>query len=457
MKKAAAKKQDSDSEGSDVDGDSGEEEENRNDIRAGEVGACYRAAADVANSACAQIVKELQPGQKIADLCQMGDKLIMDGVSASYKDKKIEKGVAFPTCISPNNCAGHNSPLPGTTNALAAGDLVKVDLGVHVNGYAVVLATTVMVPQAPPAAAAAGGAAPAAPAAAAAAAASSVPLKGRAADVVAAAHFAAECAHRLLKPGCTNRQVTDVIDQVAKVFHCQPLQGVLSHIMKRFLIDGPKVIISKHTSEHRVDDHTFEAGEVWAVDIVMSTGEGKAKEHDARPTVFKRNIDQNYQLKLTAARQALNEIMLKSPTFPFSLRALDPKTGRLGLPELVRHEMVFPYPVLYEKADELVAQVKFTVLILPNSTDRITSHTLPPHESQYKIESAELKALLATGTKRMKKNKKNKKKKPAKPAATTTATAASAAAPATTAAAATATAAPATTAAKPAAMDTSSH
>lgn len=45
--------------------------------------------------------------------------------------------------------------------------------------------------------------------------------------------------------------------------------------MKRFVIDGNKVIINKSTLEHKVDEFEFEDNQAYNIDIVMSTGEGK--------------------------------------------------------------------------------------------------------------------------------------------------------------------------------------
>ena len=56
------------------------------------------------------------PGIKAVALCQLGDESIEEATGKIYngkgKDgKKIDKGIAFPTCISPNHCVGHYSPL----------------------------------------------------------------------------------------------------------------------------------------------------------------------------------------------------------------------------------------------------------------------------------------------------------------------------------------------------------
>ena len=72
-----------------------------------------------------------------------------------------------------------------------------------------------------------------------------------------------------------NTDVTAAIKKVAEQFHVEPLEGVLSHEMKKFVIDGQKVIINKATQEHKVEEFEFQDYEVYAVDIVMSTGEGK--------------------------------------------------------------------------------------------------------------------------------------------------------------------------------------
>jgi len=113
---------------------------------------------------------------------------------------------------------------------------------------------------------------------------------------------------------------------------------------------------------------------------------------------------------MKAARYVYNEINSRFPTLPFTLRALDETRARLGITECLSHDLVHPYPVLYEKPGEFVAQFKFTVLVLPTGTSRLNSHPLPYVSSERKIEDAGINTLLQTGTKRTKKNKKKKKK-----------------------------------------------
>ena len=72
-----------------------------------------------------------------------------------------------------------------------------------------------------------------------------------------------------------------------------------------------------------------------------------------------------------------------------------------------------PFNVLYEKDDELVAQFKFTILLMPSGTHKITGLPLAADqfESESKIEDEELKKILATP---LLENKKKKNKAKAK-------------------------------------------
>jgi hypothetical protein len=55
------------------------------------------------------------------------------------------------------------------------------------------------------------------------------------------------------------------------------MEGVLSHQLKQSVIDGNKVVLSVSNADTKVDDAEFEENEVYAIDIVTSTGEGKVR------------------------------------------------------------------------------------------------------------------------------------------------------------------------------------
>jgi len=363
------------------------DDEDKNDIFASKVAYTrYTSTAAIANKVIAEVVKLCLPGKVIAEITTAGDQLIAEHLKTAIgKNKTLDSGVAFPTCVSVNNCFGHFSPLNSDKTALKEGDLAKIDLGVHIDGYIAQVAHTFEVTSQ-------GAAAPA--------------ITGRKADALVAAYYASEAAHRLIKAGGKNTDVTDAIAKIAKIFNVTPAEGVLSHQLKRFVIDGNNVIINKATLDQKPDEFTFEEGQIYAVDIVMSTGEGKGKEIDSKTTVFKRAVDQTYSLKMAASRYLLNEVNKKSPTFPFTIASIQEQSkAKMGVTELASHGLIVPYPVLYEKPGEYVAQLKFVVAIMKSGTNKLTGHALPLVTSEYKLEDPEIQQLLAQPT-----SKKDKKK-----------------------------------------------
>ena len=82
--------------------------------------------------------------------------------------------------------------------------------------------------------------------------------------------------------------------------------------------------------------------------------------------MYKRDVEEKYSLKMKASRAFFSEVNARFPTLPFTLRAGDEKQWRLGVTECVKHGLFTEYPVLYEKADAIIAHVKFTALLLPS-------------------------------------------------------------------------------------------
>jgi len=313
----------------------------------------------IAQDALALVLRAAAADVAILDLVKAADELIVERTSKVHVSKKgMSKGIAFPTSINVNNIVGHFAPMEKDQDqpTLSAGDIVKVDLGVQIDGYVAVVAQTFAVP-------------------AKAGSAQTTPITGRAADAYAAALVAADAALKLLRVGRKNTEVSEVIAAVCKEYGVSAVQGVLSHTMPRGKIDGARVILNRLDPEQRVEEVAFREDEVWAVDIVVSTGEGKPKETDNRQTtIYKRNGAVTYSLKSNTARNIFKEIIDKHSGFPFSLRYLsDAGKARFGISEAREHDLVAAYPVLHEKEGEFVAQVKFTALISANgTTSRIT-------------------------------------------------------------------------------------
>lgn len=101
----------------------------------------------------------------------------------------MERGIAFPTCLSINEVCGHFSPLPEDSIKIKDGDLVSIEVGAHLDGFACLAAHTVIV----------GGA-----------------TKGRQADCTLAAHQAMIACAKSIAPGVKNSVLTERIEAVSK-------------------------------------------------------------------------------------------------------------------------------------------------------------------------------------------------------------------------------------------------
>jgi len=175
------------------------------------------------------------------------------------------------------------------------------------------------------------------------------------------------------------------------------------------------VIINKTTLDQKVDEFTFEEGEAYTVDIVMSTGEGKVSSYS-----WMKCLSQTTKLPFYSSQRKLSleppfssvhlmpptasssrplttlwarstrssllclshwgwffslERVMQSKYWVWSNRAIeDEKRAKMGIVELVKHDLVHSYPVLFEKQGEFVAQTKFTVLLLSSQISRITRY-----------------------------------------------------------------------------------
>jgi len=154
-----------------------------------------------------------------------------------------------------NNIVSHVSPLNSDPEiVLKDGDVVKIQLGIQIDGYAVTHAETIIL---------------------------GAKNEGPAADVVKAAYEAAQAAMRTVKAGNKNWDVTDVVGKVAKEFDCVPVTGMLSCQHEQNVTDGKKRILLNPTPELKRDHDTatFEEGEVYGVDVLIVTGsDGKVSD-----------------------------------------------------------------------------------------------------------------------------------------------------------------------------------
>lgn len=272
----------------------------------------------------------------------------MKGLQEVYNSKntkKTERGQSFPTCVSVNNIMGHYSPLEDESITLAKGDVAKIITGCHIDGWASNAAMTVVVGSS-----------------------AEAKVTGVQNDIAVACHAAMLAAQRAIRIGNTNMDVTRAIARVCAAFNVNPVEAVLSHKILKYCIDSNETIIQKETPTQQVNEWAFQPGDVIGLDVYVSNGEGVPKEDEARCTVFKRELNKQYMLKMKSSRAFFSEMDKRFPSMPFSIRQFENPTGaRAGVTECLNHRLIQDLPVFSDKKGSLIAQEMCTIAILPKS------------------------------------------------------------------------------------------
>lgn len=316
----------------------------------------YKVAGEMVSTAMNELKEELVDGRSITELCDKYDALLVERVKDVYKHKSYQNGIAFPTCISVNNQAGYNSPPIGYDRTLKSGDLVKIEMGLQIDGFPVVMADTYMIGEA----------------------------NEKQANIMKCLEKVKENLKDYIKIGKNSREIHDYLKTTLKEYDCSLLScdesvmhcpGIFSSQISQGVIDGRNeedkeiekhqvVFTGRTTEEFMIEPFDFQHNQCFVIDIAFSTGKGSVTLMDPKETgVYRCNPDFFYALKLKTSKQALSTLQKKSVEFPCSIRDLREKNFNFGIRECVINNIVEMYPVLYEKDGEYIVNYKFTVIL----------------------------------------------------------------------------------------------
>ena len=353
----------------------------------------YQIAGEIASKALDQIIESIGPGVAVKTLCELGDLFITSEVRKVYlKQKDMKKGIAFPTSIGINNMVGYYSP-EDTEFKVSEGDIVNIELGVHIDGFPATVAYTVVVHD------------------------GDEPLSdvsNKRANVISAVAEASRAVLPLIKNGKTNADVSDTLKKIAKKYDCSlpfvedpdiRTPGVVSYQMSKNVLDGQndddvddihKLILPRHhhSYEFEMRPTEFETNEVYSIDIVMSSGEGRLYPTEERVTIFRRNYDKKHQLKMKSSHEALRYF---NGAFPQSCGNDMTSRMKLGVQECTRNGLLIPYAPFAEKPGEYVAQVKFTVIVRNKKPILISGRSSDPQIEKVKILTQDEKISILEG------------------------------------------------------------
>jgi methionyl aminopeptidase len=274
----------------------------------------YREAGRIAKQILQRGAGEVRAGERVTDVVK------------SIEQRVIEEegvGLAFPLNLSFNEDAAHDTAMVGDDRIFSAGDVVKLDLGVHIDGYIADIATTVDL--------------------------------GNHGPLVDASRAALDAAIALVRPGIMVGQLGTVIQDTIERSGFRPVANLTGHGLDRYAIHTPPTIpnLRMHGGAVLKEDQVF------AIEPFATTGSGMVSE--------RKRVEIYQQIgvkpaRLPAARQILSQVRERKG-MPFARRWLEADKIDMALQSLVQIRALHPYPVLHDITGSLVSQAEHTLIV----------------------------------------------------------------------------------------------
>jgi len=243
----------------------------------------------------------------------------------SIESRVLEEGVslAFPLNLSLNEDAAHDTASPEDTRIFEKGDVAKLDLGVHIDGYIADTATTVDL--------------------------------GNNSLLLAASEQALEAAIKKVQPGATAGELGAAVQHEIESRGYRPISNLTGHGLDRYVLHRAPTIPNVGINGGIV----LEEGMVFAIEPFATTGSGHVGEK-SRMEIYSQ-ISQK-PVRIQAAR-AILETVKDRHGLPFSRRWLKERKQDIVIPALVRSQTLHAYPVLSDIPGSLVSQHEHTVIV----------------------------------------------------------------------------------------------
>lgn len=268
---------------------------------------------------------------KVIDNCKY---LVKPGKNILELAEEIERNIinlggepAFPVNIGINNIAAHYTPEKKESISFKEGDIVKIDVGVHIDGYIGDTAITISL--------------------------------GDHKELVEASRKALEEAIKIIKPGVKINEISEVVQKTIESFGFKPIKNLTGHGLDRYNIHSEPQIPNVVGS----NNYVLKEDDVIAIEPFATTGLGFVKDlEDAR--IFSVLIDKNQKIRSLEARE-IYSFGANRNGLPFPSRwiELSEIKFRLGIKELKIKEMIHPYYILAEDDKALVSQFEHTLIV----------------------------------------------------------------------------------------------
>jgi methionyl aminopeptidase len=292
---------------------------------------CYLQAGKIAAEVRDSARKKYHVGSTLFEICE--------SVEAQIRNMNAEP--AFPVNTSVNEIAAHYTAEPNDATLVKEGDVLKIDIGVQIDGYIADTAVTVC-------------------------------YDPRYEALVSTAETALGEAVRIARANTKASDIGRVIESTITKFGFKPIQNLSGHSLQQYTIHAGKSIPNIWT---RGSSFALLPNEVYAIEPFVTTKDGQGVVYEGKTkNIF--GITSRKPVKDKEADNLLGIIWGRSKTLPFALRWLtdkyDEKDLRRLADMLIRKKNVHAYPILVEGNNKIVVQAEHTLIPTGSGVNIIT-------------------------------------------------------------------------------------
>ena len=290
-------------------------------IRAGKIASEVRENARVKNHV----------GSTLLEICE--------SIETQIRNRNAEP--AFPVNTSLNEIAAHYTAEPNDATIVKEGDMLKIDIGVHIDGYIADTAVTVC-------------------------------YDPKYQALTKAAEVALSEAVKIARTNTKASDIGRIIETTITKLGFRPIHNLSGHSLQQYTIHAGKSIPNIWT---RGSSFALLSNEAYAIEPFVTTKDGQGVVYEGKiKNIF--GITSRKPLKDKEADDLLEYIWSRFKTLPFAIRWLtdshDEKNVRRLMDILIKRKNVHAYPILVEGHGKMVAQAEHTLIPSDMNTYIIT-------------------------------------------------------------------------------------
>ena len=291
------------------------------------------------------IEKWRKAGKLAREALNYGKTLIQQNSSMLDVTNKIEQFVidnhgelAFPTNLAVNNVGAHWTPSSKSKEVFENGDLVKLDVGVHIDGYIGDNALTVEIGS------------------------------SKHTKMIEASREALNAAIEVAAPGVNTGMIGYAVQDVIEGYGYRPIANLTGHGIKRYNLHSGVSIPSVRERGGAV----LKSGDVIAIEPFATDGAGRVGGK-RNSNIY--HLRQVRKIRDEKATELMKEIQNRYHGLPFAERWLHSiqDDATKNLQKLLRSGVASYYPILDELGKGMVAQSEHTVMIRKDGVEVLTA------------------------------------------------------------------------------------